>query len=77
MPPPTRVKHERGSRWLGRLARLLVLALLVAGIWWQRDWLGDQVDSLYKRIDGDNTAAMMHEPANTAATARVKLVTAT
>jgi len=55
----------------------LVLALLVAGIWWQRDWLGDQVDSLYKRIDGDNTAAMMHEPANTAATARVKLVTAT
>jgi len=55
----------------------LVLALLAAGIWWQRDWLGDQIDSLYERINGDDAAALLvHDPANTSMTTPADLVTA-
>ena len=67
LPPPTPVTHRRGSKWLGRLAKLLVLALLAGGIWWQRDWLGDQVDSLYERINGDDTSSALQDPASSPA----------
>ncbi len=63
IPAPAPVTFRRRSRWVRRFVTLLVLALMGAAIWWQRAWLGDTVQSLYDRINGEDSAQVVdHAP---------------
>jgi hypothetical protein len=57
-PPETTAPASPGprARWVRRAALVALLALLAGGIAWQRDRIGDLVQDLGDRIDGEGAA---------------------